>query len=273
MRIPFLCSVYLAAIAGAELVAALVSPLWGLIFYFFILFLLIISSAALGKRFYQRLFLAVDGQIMIYPSQTSADNRLPQRLFLVLGLAPLIRIVSLSMPLAEFSEIYSYLFIAVPLLAGTLIIIRALGFHPGDVGLRLRAMPLQVIVALMGAGFGLVGYFILKPEPLTTALTWQESIVPALILLVTTGFVEELIFRGVMQRASVEVLGRWGWLYIAVLFAVIQIGYLSAWHFCFVLLVALFFGWAVKRTGSILGVSLSHGLINICLYLVFPFIF
>jgi membrane protease YdiL (CAAX protease family) len=116
-----------------------------------------------------------------------------------------------------------------------------------------------------------VEYLILRPEPLILALRWQEVIVPALILLVATGFVEELAFRGVMQR-SAQALGSWGWIYIAVVFSVLQIGHLSALHWLFVLAVALLFGWIVKRTGSILGVSLSHGLINVCLFLIFPFV-
>jgi len=124
---------------------------------------------------------------------------------------------------------------------------------------------------LAGIAFGLVEYLILKPDPLIAALRWQDVIVPALILVVATGFVEELAFRGVMQR-SAQVLGSWGWICIAVVFSLLQIGHLSALHWLFVLLVALFFGWIVKRTGSILGVSLSHGLINVCLFLIFPFV-
>ena len=36
--------------------------------------------------------------------------------------------------------------------------------------------------------------------------------------------------------------------------------------------VALVFGWARERTGSIVGVSLAHGLTNIVLFLVMPFL-
>jgi membrane protease YdiL (CAAX protease family) len=39
----------------------------------------------------------------------------------------------------------------------------------------------------------------------------------------------------------------------------------------FVFLVALFFGWAVARTGSLLGVTLSHGIANVVLYVIVPF--
>ena len=248
MRTVLVCLFYLAAIAGAEVVTAYVDPLWGIIFHFAILFLLPLGSGVVGKRSSRRLFLA-------------------------LGLAPLIRILNLSMPLAEFSQIYWYLIISVPLLAGIFAIIVTLKLRPREIGLTMGAIPLQVGVALAGIGLGLVDYLILEPEPLVSALRWQQIIAPALILLVATGFVEELAFRGVMQRASVQALGAWGWVYIAVIFSVLQIGHLSAIHCLFALVVALFFGFIVKRTGSLLGVSLSHGLINVCLYLIFPFVF
>lgn len=243
-RILFACIVYLGALAGAEAVSVLLAPTWGIIFYFAILFTMVYSFAVIGEHGSQRLLLA-------------------------LGLAPLIRIVSLSMPLTEFSQIYWYLLTSIPVLAGVIAVIKTLGLRPSEVGLMVRAIPLQILVASAGIFFGLVAYLILKPEPLISGLNWQEIILPALIFLVAAGFVEELAFRGVMQR-SAQALGSWGWIYIAVLYSMLQIGQLSVQYWSFVLLAAVFFGWIVKRTGSILGVGLSHGLLNIGMYLIFP---
>ena len=41
----------------------------------------------------------------------------------------------------------------------------------------------------------------------------------------------------------------------------------------FVFVVALFFGWIVKKTGSLFGVILSHGITNIVLFVIAPFFF
>lgn len=248
MKTAVICLAYLVAIAAAELITILVSPLGGIIFYLVILSLLILNSSIVGQ----------------HPSQ---------RLFLALGLAPLMRILSLSVTLAELSQIYWYLVISAPLLVGIFAVITALNLHPPEIGLTRGTFSIQVLIALTGIGFGLVEYLILKPEPLIDHLTGQEFLAPALVILVCTGFVEELAFRGVMQRSAMDALGSWGWVYIAVLFSLFQIWHRSAIHCLFVLPVALFFGWIVKRTGSILGVSLSHGLVNICLYLIFPFVF
>jgi membrane protease YdiL (CAAX protease family) len=188
----------------------------------------------------------------------------------------MIRILSLSMPLANLSQTYWHLIVALPVLTGAFTAIRLLSFRPSEVGLSLRQSPLQVllqgVVALTGIVFGLVEYYILSPEPLVPVLTWQRLLLPGFIHLVATGFTEELVFRGVIQRGSMEVLGRGGLFYTAAVFSVLHIGYLSWMHCGFVFLVGLFFGWVVKRTGSIVGVSLSHGISNIGLYLVFPFV-
>jgi membrane protease YdiL (CAAX protease family) len=241
-----LCLVYLIAITIAEVITALVSPLGGTIFHFVILIALIISSTVFARSQFQRLFLS-------------------------LGLAPLIRVLNFSAPLSQFSEIYWFLFVSIPLLAGIFLIIRMFNLQLGETGLTEGTPLVQGVIALSGIGIGLIDYLILGPEPLIPALNLQEAIAPALILLVATGFVEELAFRGVIQSSAIQALGNWGWVYTAVLYSILQIGHLSALHWLFVLLVSLFFGFAVKRHGSILGVSLAHGITNIGLYLIFPF--
>jgi membrane protease YdiL (CAAX protease family) len=238
---------YLVGIAAAELVTALVNTVGGIVFHSVLLFSLIVHSSFVKR-----------------PSH---------KLYLSMALAPLIGIVSLSLPLSQFTEIYWYLITAVPLFVATFTCSIILDFQPADIGLSLRErdIPLQGLVALTGISFGLVEYYILKPEPLVSSLTLGRVLLPALIFL-ASGFVEELAFRGVMQRSAVEALGRWGWVYIAALFSVLSIGYLSAAHSAFVFLVGLFFGWVVQKTGSLLGVSLSHGITNIVLYVILPLV-
>ena len=89
--------------------------------------------------------------------------------------------------------------------------------------------------------------------------------------MICTGFAEELIFRGMMQQTVTEVLGRgWGIFYVAALFAVLHVGYHSLIDVVFVFGVAIFFGLTRAHTGSIVGVSLAHGMTNILLFLTMP---
>ena len=95
---------------------------------------------------------------------------------------------------------------------------------------------------------------------------------PALILIVFTGVLEEIIFRGIIQQASLATYGRFGIFFVAVLFAILHIGWGSLLDVVFVFGVALVFGIVTQRTGSLLGVTISHSLTNICLFLIFPFL-
>ncbi len=139
-------------------------------------------------------------------------------------------------------------------------------------GLNLRGWLLQIAIGLSGLAFGALEYVILRPQALAPALAWANVWWPALVLLVCTGLLEEMIFRGLLQRTAETVLPRWGLVYVALLFAVLHIGYRSLVDVLFVLVVGLFFGRIVQRTRSLVGVTLAHGLTNIMLFLIMPFL-
>jgi len=237
---------YAAAILAAEMVTALVDARGGVGFHVAILWALLLHFSQVEKRWEGRVLLA-------------------------LCLAPLIRVLSLGMPLENVEVVYRYLIVSVPMITAAFVVARTVGLTRYDLGLTLRAIPVQLLVGAAGVGLGIAEYFILRPEALVDELTWQQAWWPAVILLVATGFGEELVFRGVMQAASTDALGRVGVLYVAVVFAALHVGHRSAPDVAFVFVVALFFGWVVAKTGSLLGVTLSHGIANIVLYIVVPF--
>jgi hypothetical protein len=190
-----------------------------------------------------------------------------------LAFAPLIRIMSLTLPLIAFPEMYWYLLTSLPLFAAALVAGRAFAYSWRDLGLNLRGLPLQLLISLVGLGLGFFEYRILNPDPLISSLDWTSFWLPALILLISTGLLEEVIFRGLLQRSIGLSLGYWwGILYVAALFAVLHVGYKSLPDVLFVFAVGVLFGWIVERTGSLVGVTLAHGLTNIMLFLVMPFL-
>jgi membrane protease YdiL (CAAX protease family) len=238
---------YLAAITAAELLTTLLEPRVGLVLHGTLLVVLLLHTAFVWE------FAVRD-------------------LLLSLAFAPLIRLLSLSLPLVNFPLVYWYFITSVPLFVTVVLTMRTLRFTWQEVGVNLRALPLQLPITLVGLLFGYLEYHILQPKPLAKAFTWEQLWLPALILMFSTGFAEELIFRGVMQRAATEALDRFSILYVSAVFAVLHVGYKSVLDVAFVFGVALFFGYVVKKTGSILGVSLAHGLTNIVLFLVAPFL-
>lgn len=243
--LPYL--LYLLALTMAEFLTALSTPQVGLVLH----------GLLLVGLFFQAAF---------------SVRKIQYRLYLILALAPLVRLLSLSMPLLQFELTNWYMLIGLPLLAAAFIAMRQSDYKPAQVGLVLgRKWGLQMLVAVSGLGLGYLEYLILRPEPLVESLTWVQLWYPALVLLVFTGFLEEWIFRGLLQQAALQGLGRWGLVYTAAVFAVLHIGYQSGMDILFVFLVGLFFSLVVQRSGSIWGVTLAHGLTNIALFLIFPF--
>lgn len=208
--------------------------------------------------------------LTVYGATGQLDE--PRKLALALTLAPLIRLLSLSLPLTRFPQITWYPIVAVPLFLAAWIVIRLLGISRQSLGLRAGNLPLQLMLIGGGFGLGAIEFFILKPAPLVNSLEPSALVLPALSLIICTGFSEELIFRGLLQQAAAPALGRWALMYVALLFAVLHIGYLSFSDVVFVFIVGLLFGYIVRWGGSILGVSLAHGLTNITLFLILPYL-
>ena len=245
----------LAAFATAEVITVFTDPLTGIGLHGATL-LALLAASGIGGR-----------------GERPADGPL-SRLLYALALVPLIRIVSLTMPLGRFDEVYWFLAAGLPVFVAGVVIVGTLGIRPGDIGLRLtrRGAPLQPLIASFGLVLGFAEYQILRPDALIDDLTLRQFIVPALVILFATGFLEEFIFRGILQRLAEGVLGRSGILYVSLIFAILHVGYRSAPDFLFVFAIALLYAWVVRRTGSIMGVSVSHGITNITLFLVVPFV-
>jgi len=238
---------YLTLIASAEIITSFIDPSYGLLLHSAILVSLLTLSA-------------------LWHGANPASS-----LYLSLSLAPLIRILSLSLPLTYFPRYAWYTVASVPVLAAALTAIRVQGLGLRDVGLTFNNLPAQTCIALTGVPFGVVEYFILKPEPLASNLPMLEYSLLAIALIFSTGFVEELVFRGVLQRSTVEALGeKAGVLGVTAVFATMHIGWLNLLDVLFVFSIGLFFAFMTLKTGSIVGVSLSHGITNVVLFLLMP---
>jgi len=243
---------YLVAIVIAETLTAYYQLMLGLIFHSVLVFTLIIHSSYLA----------------------STDMKL-SRLLAALLLAPLIRIFSLATPLWPFTTLQWLFIVTFPLLGAAFSVMYVQGLGRKDVGLCFRSFkkaPIQVGIALLGFPIGIVEFFILQPAAWISSLALFEILQAAFILLLATGLSEELIFRGIILKDAEDAMGRReALIYVSILFASLHIGFLSLADLFFVLLVGLFFGYAVQKTGSILGVTFCHALVNVALYLVIPF--
>jgi len=193
-----------------------------------------------------------------------------RRLALALLLVPLLRIVALATPSA-FAPLLSMTLSGAGILVAVVLAIRALRLRPREVGLTLGEWWMQLMVTGCGIALGYAGAVLLRPELPAGLASWQAVAALALALLVFAGFAEELIFRGLLQTVSGPVLGRWGPLYVAIVFAVVQLGFGAPLYALLAFIVGLVFAGVVRLSGSIIGVALAHGVASIVMLLVMPY--
>ncbi|MHC1585531.1 MAG: CPBP family intramembrane glutamic endopeptidase, partial [Candidatus Syntropharchaeia archaeon] len=239
---------YLMLIAAAE-ITTIFHPVLGILFHVFILFTLLINSA--------------------YHDESVSH------FFMSLSIAPLIRILSLSVPVIHFAYILWFLLISIPVFIAILVCIYLQRLSPSDVGLTLpeiRDLPLEVLGIVLAIPLGMIEYLILKPNPLGR-LTPEFFILSATILIVCTGFLEEFAFRGLMQHNAYRSFGWKGIAFVTILFGILHIGNLSVPDCLLATSVGGMYAGIVKKTGSIYGVTISHGIINIILFLIAPIYF
>jgi len=192
------------------------------------------------------------------------------RLALALMLAPLIRLLSLGLPLGGVPLVLWYPIVGAPLLLAAFAVVRRAGLGRAEIGLSAGRPLVQIALAGCGMAIGAVEYLILRPPALGLPAGWAGVIAGGLALLIFTGLLEELIFRGLLQRLAPAALGAWGLTYVSLLFAVLHLGHRSLLDVIFVYVIGRAFAQLVRWGGSILGVTLAHGLANITLYILMP---
>jgi membrane protease YdiL (CAAX protease family) len=254
-RNPYLISAfYLILVTIAEWMTVY-HPKWGIVSHAFIMVILFCHFALVSGK----------------------DEILAHYLIALL-LAPLIRILSLCLPYIQFSWIFSFMLVSIPLFIAIFTCMWLQGLHGADVGFalpKLKYMPLEAGMILFAVALGIAEYMILRPNPLPVSGK-LNLIIASLLLTICTGFLEELAFRGLLQYNAVRVMSKWrGILIVSAIFGVLHLGNVSPWHLdCFFAgAVGLIFAVVRDKTGSLYGISFAHGIINITLFLIVPLYF
>lgn len=207
--------------------------------------------------------------LVVHAAFASEEDR---PLLVALVLAPLLRILTLSYPFASSSVVLWYLLTSIPLFIGAVGAAYVLGLSRHDLGLNLGKPLHQLLIAFLSFPLSAIVYAIQGPAPLLSPISWSAA--PSIfVVVICTGFLEEFVFRGVLQTTSLKVLGDWGLLYVSAVSAALYIGYRSVAMIAFMFAVSLGFALLVARSRSLLGVSTAHGLANVGLLLVFPQLF
>lgn len=220
------------------------------------------------------LLLLVNRFLFAEPAASGAGRARPAwaHAALALALVPLLRLLSLAMTVGELPPTARYAVVGTPLLAAALLAI--LGPFR-NVAPRLSAWSwrVQAPIGLTGIPLGLAAYSVAgHPDGLVDGADWRRLVLGVAVLLVFTALAEELVFRGVLQEGLTRVLGGAGPAAAALLFGCTYLAVGPAAYTGFITAVGFGFGWLVRRTGSLLGVSVAHGLMNVGLLLVWPLV-
>ena len=238
---------YLAALTIAEMLIAYSNMQAGLVLEILILFALLLNSSLKTSYNFSTLLMSMMA-------------------------LPIIRIIGLSIPLMQVDALYWFPVISVPLFAASFTIMRVQGLSLKNVGFVLGNWKVQILIALTGVFLGTIEYLILTPKPLISTFNMENLLFASIILIISTGLAEEILFRGIIQKNAQNVFGAViGLLYTSLLFTALHIGWNSIYDLIFVFSVSMFYGYAFMKTRSILGVTLSHGISNTMLFLVVPF--
>jgi uncharacterized protein len=186
-----------------------------------------------------------------------------RRLLPVLALVPLLRVLSLAMPVREIPEIYWYALIGLPLLLAVALVSRQLGLSWAQLGISRGSWRQQLWIAASGLPLCVVAGLLGPTRALPPALDWSNALLSVAILVIFVAFAEEVLFRGLLQRVAGEILGRGGLLLSSLLYVAMCLSVPSWSYLLFIGLTGAFLGWCVARTGSIWGVVLAHSMINV----------
>jgi len=193
------------------------------------------------------------------------------RAMVTLALVPLLRILSLTMPVPGIPPVYWAGLIGAPLALGGMLAARAIGLGREELGLKRSPWLPQVAIAALGLPAGLAAWLIGRPGSLIEdGASPAEIVLVALLLVVFVALTEEFIFRGVVQSGLSVTYARGAVMMGAILYGAMYLGSLSLGYALFMTLIGLLYGLLVDRTGSIVGVCASHAILVLGAFLAWP---
>ncbi len=194
------------------------------------------------------------------------------RVYPVLMLLPLFRLLNLGMPVFFNLTLYSFPLVYAPMFLPIYFIIKEGSLSHEELGLTLRGIhycvPLGIAVGML---LGWVEYRVLQPEVLTPDVGIKGFLELSVIMIFFVGLVEEFVFRSALQTVASEKLGRAnGLLFASLLFGFMHGGYHLTSEIIFTFFAGLVFGILFLKTSSFPLVALAHGVTNISLFLIVP---
>ena len=138
---------------------------------------------------------------------------------------------------------------------------------------REKLLKYSLIGLVIGILLGIGEYFILRPAPAFPSFEVKYLFRDMIYMFLFVGIAEELLFRGLIQR---DLMRAFGWkralLAASVLFAVMHLTWRSIPELGFVFIAGLILGGLYLRTKSLVAPIVAHGVNNVILVSVVPYL-
>lgn len=245
---------YLIAFTAIELQTIWLEPRLGTFYYGLILFILI----------HHYIFTGAD------PNRSK---------LLLLSIIPLLRIISLGMPVGLVEPIYRYPMVGIPIFLAVGLILKHSKIYWSEIALQLPKIRKpddlweNILIALTGIPLGLLGYYFADPIPLITQFTWPDFIASALVVILYVALLEEIIFRGFILHTLVNTYGSVGIIISTIVYTAMFSSYHSIEGIVLMGIASLLFSWHVLESKSILAVTVSHTLMIAGMVVIWPIVF
>jgi membrane protease YdiL (CAAX protease family) len=230
---------FMAFIIGAEVVTVMIGLLPGAILYGILLV----------------------GLLNYYYFSHTVEER---RIYLALTLVPVLRFLSLAMPNPLVSQVFWYVMIGLPLLVSVIRVAGVNGLSSLRIDLTGVKWAGQFMIGLSGIPLGVIAALSLKaPLDVSANLDLLWFIFLIIVITLFGAVIEEIIFRGLIQRALSYPFGWLSVVFSSILYASMFLGTLSPNAILLYGLSGLLFSVWVKLSNSLWGVIMAHSLMNI----------
>ena len=143
-----------------------------------------------------------------------------------------------------------------------------------DIGFSRERLPKYILIGLLiGLPLGAVEYFIITPVAAFPTFEIKYLMRDLVYMVVFVGLGEELLFRALVQRDMMNLLGwKWGLLGASLMFGVMHLTWRSIPELGFTFFAGLVFGYLYYRTRSLTAPIIAHGVGNTVLVAVMPYL-
>jgi membrane protease YdiL (CAAX protease family) len=218
---------------------------------------------------------SIDAVVIVVGLNRVANAGHGRALLAGLSLIALLRLLSFAASAPPGVDQVRYLGVALAGLLALWLAARLLGLGRRDLGLvgGSTVVAWSVLAIPPGLALGFIDYWLVQPFPWVEKLALPEVLTSVAVLALATGLTEELLFRGLVQRAASDLFGaRIAIPVVALLSAILAVTSWSVAGLALGIGAAMYFAILTDTTRSIVPAAAAHASLNVALFLIAPFL-